>query len=132
MKTSRFGVQPLSLSLLPFLPLSLPSLPPSPCLPSSLNSPQFSEGFLKVQPTLREVLYLLSEHVKGVVQLSSQLPLCLFCHEVITIVHVLRSTQIRHDLSNLHVHEHFNYRIVRKFGGELYLEVWWYAFKPPN
>ena len=106
----------LLLSLSPSLPISLstPSLLPSLPPPLSfLSSPQFPEWLLEVQPTLRQVLHLLPERVEGIVQLSSQLSLRLFCHQVITVVHVLCSAKICHDLSHLHVGE--NVEILSQF-----------------
>ena len=65
------------------------------------NSPKFSERFLKCEPTLRKTLHSLAEVIESVVKLPTQFPLCVLCHQVIAIVHVLCASQCGHNLTHL-------------------------------
>ena len=50
--------------------------------------------------------YLVAEALECLLQLSSQLPLCLFGGEVVPVVHVLMLAQVRRDLAHLRVELH--------------------------
>lgn len=53
--------------------------------------PQFFEWFLEHNFALWQRLHFLPECVKSIVQLSSQFPLSLLCHKVISVMHMLCS-----------------------------------------
>ena len=51
-------------------------------------------------------MYLVTETFEGLLQLLSQLSLCLFRGEVVSVVHVLMLPQVRRDLAHLRVELH--------------------------
>ncbi len=60
-----------------------------------------TEGRVKLEGALGQLLHLVAEALEAALELVSQLPLRLLRREVVTVVHVLVLAEIRRDFSNL-------------------------------
>ena len=60
-----------------------------------------TEGRVKLEGALGQLLHLVAEALEAALELVSQLPLRLLRREVVTVVHVLVLAEVRCDFTNL-------------------------------